>query len=145
VPDLRWGRCDIKSINLLPNIMARQKARSAGAFEALFIRDGLVLEGAGSNVFAVIQGGIVTPPNGPFILPGITRDLAIGLARESRDAVTEKGITLQELLGAEEVFLTGTTTEILPVVKVDGKTIGDGRPGKATRRLYQQFLQTLRP
>jgi D-alanine transaminase len=125
--------------------MARQKARSAGAFEALFIRDGLVLEGAGSNVFAVIQGGIVTPPNGPFILPGITRDLAIGLARESRDAVTEKGITLQELLGAEEVFLTGTTTEILPVVKVDGKTIGDGRPGKATRRLYQQFLQTLRP
>ena len=145
VPDLRWGRCDIKSINLLPNIMARQKARSAGAFEALFIRDGLVLEGAGSNVFAVIQRGIVTPPNGPFILPGITRDLAIGLAREARDPVTEKGITMEELLGAEEVFLTGTTTEILPIVKVDGKTIGDGRPGRTTRRLYQQFLQTLRP
>ncbi|MBI3597610.1 MAG: D-amino-acid transaminase [Nitrospirae bacterium] len=145
VPDLRWGRCDIKSVNLLPNIMAREKARSAGAFEALFVRDGLVLEGAGSNVFAVIQGRIVTPPNGPFILSGITRDLAIGLAREARDPVIEKGIPLEELLGAEEVFLTGTTTEILPIVKVDGKPIGDGRPGRTTRRLYQQFLQTIRP
>jgi D-alanine transaminase len=145
VPDLRWGRCDIKSINLLPNIMARQKARSAGAFEALFLRDGLVLEGAGSNIFAVIQGQIVTPPKGPAILPGITRDLVIGLAREARDPLTEKGITLEELLGAEEVFLTGTTTEILPVVKVDGKSIGDGRPGRTTRRLYQQFLQAIPP
>jgi len=145
VPDLRWGRCDIKSINLLPNIMARQKARSSGAFEALFVRDGLVLEGAGSNVFAVIGGRIVTPPNGPFILPGITRDLTIGLAREARDPVIEKGITLADLLGAEEVFLTGTTTEILPVVKVDGRAIGDGRPGRTTRRLYQQFIQTTRP
>jgi len=145
VPDLRWGRCDIKSINLLPNIMARQKARSAGAFEALFVRDGLVLEGAGSNVFAVIGGRIVTPPNGPFILPGITRDVAIGLARGARDPVIEKGITVEDLLGAEEVFLTGTTTEILGVVKVDGKTIGDGRPGRTTRRLYRQFLQSTRP
>ncbi len=145
VPDLRWGRCDIKTINLLPNVMARQKARLAGAFEALFVREGLVMEGAGANIFAVIEGQIVTPPKGPAILPGITRDLVIAQARETGDPLMEKGITLEELLAAEEVFLTGTTTEILPVVKVDGKTIGDGRPGRATRRLYLQFLQTTRP
>ncbi|MBI3611147.1 MAG: D-amino-acid transaminase [Nitrospirae bacterium] len=143
--DLRWGRCDIKSVNLLPNVMARQKARSAGAFEALFIRDGLVMEGAGSNLFAVIRGQIMTPPKGPAILPGITRDLVIDLACGARDAFVEKGIPLEELYGAEEVFLTGTTVEILPVVKVDGKTISNGRPGKTTLRLYQQFLQTTRP
>ncbi|MBI3811598.1 MAG: D-amino-acid transaminase [Nitrospirae bacterium] len=145
VPDLRWGRCDIKTINLLPNVMARQKARSAGAFEAIFVRDGLVMEGAGTNLFAVIQGRIVTPPKGPAILPGITRDLVIAQAREAGDPLMEKGITLEELLAAGEVFLTGTTTEILPVVKVDEKTIGDGKPGRITRRLYRQFLQTTRP
>ena len=145
VTDLRWGRCDIKTVNLLPNVMARQKARSDGAFEALFVRDGLVTEGAGSNVFAVIGGRIVTPPKGPAILPGITRDLVIAQAREGRDPLLEKGISLEDLLRAEEVFLTGTTVEILPVVQVDGKTIGDGRPGRTTRRLYQQFLQTTRP
>lgn len=145
VTDLRWGRCDIKTVNLLPNVMARQKARSDGAFEALFVRDGLVMEGAGSNVFAVLSGRIVTPPKGPAILPGITRDLVIAQAREGRDPLLEKGISLEDLLRAEEVFLTGTTVEILPVVKVDGKTIGDGRPGRTTRRLYQQFLQTTRP
>jgi D-alanine transaminase len=141
VPDLRWGRCDVKSINLLPNILARQKARSSGAFEALFVRDGLVLEGAGSNVFAMIQGRLVTPPKGPAILAGITRDLVCELARKSGESVTEKGIALVDLLAAEEVFLTGTTTEILPVVKVDGRTIGDGRPGKTTSRLIQLFRQ----
>jgi D-alanine transaminase len=125
--------------------MARQKARTSGAFEALFVRDGRVMEGAGSNLFAVIGGRIVTPPKGPAILPGITRDLVIAQAREAGDPLIEKGITLEELLAAEEVFLTGTTTEILPVVKVDGKKIGDGRPGKTTRRLYRQFVQTTRP
>lgn len=144
VPDLRWGRCDIKSINLLPNVMARQKARSSGAFEALFVRDAWVMEGAGCNVFAVIGGQIVTPPRGPTILPGVTRDVVIELAREARDPLIEKGISVEELLHAQEVFLTGTTVEILPVVQVDGKPIGDGRPSRITRRLYQQFLQTLR-
>jgi len=145
VPDIRWGRCDVKSINLLPNILARQKARSSGAFEALFVRDGLVLEGAGSNVFAMIQGRLVTPPKGPAILAGITRDLVSELARKSGDSVVETGITPVDLLAAEEVFLTGTTTEILPIVKVDARTIGDGRPGKTTRRLIHLFRQATRP
>lgn len=143
VPDLRWGRCDIKSINLLPNVMARQEARSSGAFEVLFVRDGLVVEGSGCNIFAVIRGRIVTPPKGPAILCGITREVMIRLAREARDPLIEKGLTLQELLSAEEVFLTGTTVEVLPVVKVDGQPIGDGRPGRMTRRLHQQFLRFL--
>jgi len=145
VTDLRWGRCDIKTTNLLPNVMARQKAKSAGAFEALFVRDGLVMEGAGSNLFAVIGGRIVTPPKGPAILPGITRDLVIEQAHESGDSLIEKGIPLNDLMAADEVFLTGTTAEILPVVKVDGKKIGDGRPGGTTRRLYHLFLKTTRP
>ena len=144
VTDLRWGRCDIKTINLLPNVMARQKARSSGAFEAIFVRDGMVMEGTGSNIFAMVGGQIVTPPKGPAILPGITRDLVMTQAREARHPLLEKGISLEELLGAEELFLTGTTIEILPVVKVNGKTVGNGRPGPTTRRLYQQFLQTTR-
>ena len=144
VPDLRWGRCDIKSINLLPNVMAREKARSAGAFEALFVRDGLVVEGAGCNIFAVFRDQIVVPPKGPAVLPGITREVVIQLAREGRDPLVEKGIPLPEILKADELFLTGTTIEILPVVKVDGRPIGNGKPGRLTRRLYQQLLQTTR-
>lgn len=144
MPDLRWGRCDIKSINLLPNVMAREKARSAGAFEALFVRDGLVVEGAGCNIFAVFGVRIVVPPKGPAVLPGITREVVIQLAREARDPLVEKGIPLPEILKADELFLTGTTIEILPVVKVDGRPIGNGKPGRLTRRLYQQLLQTTR-
>ncbi|HEY4484957.1 MAG TPA: D-amino-acid transaminase, partial [Nitrospiria bacterium] len=142
VPDLRWGRCDIKSLNLLPNIMARQKARASGAFEALFVRDGLVLEGAGCNVFAVTGGRIVTPPRGPGILSGITREQVIELARASGGTVIEKDISLTDLMAADELFLTGTTVEILPVVRVDGKAIGDGRPGAVTFRLHRNFIET---
>ena len=139
VPDIRWGRCDIKSINLLPNIMARQKAKIQGAYEAIFIRDGLVAEGSSSNVFAVIKGRVVTPPKGPMILPGITREWVLRLAKEAGLRTAEKEIALQELLGAEEVFLTGTTAEVLPVVKVDGRPVGNGKPGEATRLLCRRF------
>lgn len=139
VPDIRWGRCDIKTINLLPNMMARQKAKIRGAHEAIFIRDGLVTEGSSSNVFAVIKGWVVTPPKGPMILPGITREWVLRLAKEAGLRTAEKGIALQELLAAEEVFLTGTTAEVLPVVKVDRRPIGNGKPGEATRLLYRRF------
>ena len=144
LPDIRWGRCDIKSVNLLPNVMAREKARLAGVFEALFVRDGLVMEGAGCNVFAVIGGRIVAPPKGPEILSGITRDLVIEFLREVSDPIVEKGIRLDEFLSAEEAFLTGTTIEVLPVVRVNGRAIGNGRPGKLTCRLHQQFLRITR-
>ncbi len=139
LPDQRWGRCDIKSINLLPNLLARQKARAVRAFEAVFVRDGMVMEGAGCNIFAVIQGQVITPPKGPAILSGITRDLAIELAREEGIPFLEKAISLSNLMSAEEFFLTGTTIEILPAVKVDGKPIGDGEPGPITQRIYDLY------
>ena len=141
LPDNRWGRCDIKSVNLLPNVMAKEKARAAGVFEALFVREGMVVEGSSCNIFAVIKGWIVAPPLGPAILPGITRNLVMGLARKTSDPLVEEEITLEEFLSAEEAFLTGTTIEVLPVVRVDGLLIGTGKPGKLTRRLQQQFLE----
>lgn len=144
VPDVRWGRCDIKSINLLPNLLARQKAREAGAFEALFLREGRVLEGAGSNLFCVRRGEIQTPPKGPGILSGITREVVIQLAREGGRALIEKDLTPEDLAGADEVFLTGTTVEVLPVTRVDGRTIGDGRPGPISLDLYRRFLESIR-
>lgn len=140
LPDNRWGRCNVKSINLLPNILARQKARASRAFEALFIRDGMVMEGAGCNFFAVIQDQIITPPRGPAILSGITRDLVINLARKEEIPFFEKAIPLAKLFSAEEIFLTGTTIEILPVVKIDGKTIGEGKPGPIALRLYERYI-----
>lgn len=137
--DFRWGRCDLKSINLLPNILAKHKARAQGAFEAVFIRNGWVTEGSTSNIFAVLSGSLVTPPTGPYLLAGITRDLVLGLARRAGLDVKERDISLDEIYQADEVFLTGTSIEVLPVVKVNGHTIGTGRPGAHTQRLYSLF------
>ncbi|HEY5648151.1 MAG TPA: D-amino-acid transaminase [Nitrospiria bacterium] len=142
LPDNRWARCDIKSVNLLPNLLARQKARAARAFEALFIRDGMVMEGAGCNIFAVAGGQVLTPPKGPGILSGITRDRVVQLAQESGIPLFEKGIPVPGLMAADEVFLTGTTIEILPAVKIDGRVIGNGKPGPLTRQLYRQYRLT---
>jgi D-alanine transaminase len=140
VPDIRWGRCDIKSLALLPNVMARQKARSQGALEAIFVRDGLITEGSGSNVFAVIDGRVTTPPEGPTLLPGITRELVLDLARRAAIPVDEKELPLERALAAEELFLTGTTLEVMPVARVDGRRIGQGetagKPGPIARRLF---------
>lgn len=139
IPDIRWDRCDIKSINLLPNVMARQKARDAGAYEAFFVRGDYVTEGAVSNVFAWIGGRLVTPPAGPRILSGITRECVLRLAKDAGFPVAERDLSLQELLEAEEAFVTGTTIEILPVVKLNDRPIGEGKPGKTTRNLFQLF------
>jgi D-alanine transaminase len=139
VPDIRWDRCDIKSINLLPNVMARQKARAVGAYEALFVRMGYVIEGAVSNIFAWVGGRLVTPPAGSWILSGITRDCVLRLAKETGLPIAEKDLSLEELLSAEEAFLSGTTLEILPVVKVNGQSIGAGKPGSTTKKIYKLF------
>jgi len=137
--DFRWGRCDLKSINLLPNILAKHKARAEGAFEAVFIRNGWVAEGSTSNIFAVLSRSLVTPPTGPYLLAGITRDLVLGLAKQAGLDVKERDFSLDEVCQADEVFLTGTSIEVLPVVKVNGHTIGTGRPGTYTQRLYSLF------
>nr|PZN45859.1 MAG: D-amino acid aminotransferase [Bacillota bacterium] len=142
-PDERWGRCDIKSINLLPNVLAKQRAVEAGAHEALFVRDGVVLEGASSNLFAVLDGRLVTYPRGPRILAGVTRGVVLELARELGIPVVEGPILVSDLDRATELFITSTTAEILPVVRVDGRPIGDGRPGPVTRALYTAFRQQI--
>ena len=144
VPDLRWGRCDIKTINLLPNILAKQQARAAKAFEAVFIRDGCALEGATSNLFAVSGRTLITPPNGPHLLPGITRDTVISLAKKAGIELVERPLPLEALYRSGEVFLTGTTIDVLPVVKIDRRRIGSGRPGPVTKLLYERFAELLR-
>jgi D-alanine transaminase len=137
--DLRWGRCDIKSINLLPNVLARQRAVEAGAFEAVLVRQGIVTEGSVSNVMIVRGARVVTAPEGSQILSGVTRRMVLDLATANGIAVEERAFSRDELLQAEEVFLTGTTVEVLPVVRVDGAPVGHGRPGSMTERLSALF------
>ncbi len=143
VPDTRWSRCDIKSVSLLPNVLANQAAKDAGAFEALFVRDGIVLEGSLSNLFAVYDGTLVTYPACNYILAGITRGRVLGLAEELRIPVAEAPIPLDRLFAAAELFLSGTTAEILPVTRVDGRDIRDGRPGPITQRLQRAFRESI--
>lgn len=143
VEDLRWGRCDVKSVNLLPNVMARQRAKEAGAFEAIFVRRGEVTEGTASNVMLVRAGVLVTAPEGERILSGVTRALVLVLARNEGIPVEERTVSVDELRRADEVFLTGTTVEILPVVRVDGALVGTGKPGALTGLLSARFRSSL--
>lgn len=137
--DLRWGRCDIKSVNLLPNVLARQQAKAAGAFEAIFVRQGRVTEGAVSNVMIVHDRVLTTAPQGEQILSGVTRKLVLDWAREDGVSVREDYVSVEALYGATEVFLTGTTVEVLGLVRIDGRVIGSGAPGALSQRLAQRF------
>jgi D-alanine transaminase len=139
MPDLRWGRCDIKSTALLANVIAKQRAREAGAFEAWFVRaDGTIAEGASTNAWMVDgEGRLVTRPLGPEILAGITRATAIRLARAAGFPVVERPFDVDELSDAREVFLTSTTGLVRAVTSVDGKPIGNGHPGEITTRLRE--------
>jgi D-alanine transaminase len=134
-PDERWARCDIKSVNLLPNAMAKQLAVDAGAWETVFVREGAITEGTSSNFFAVIGGALHTHPATHAILGGITRDVTLEAAQTLGIAVNERGVTVAELEGAEEAFLTSTTNDVMPVVRVDAARIGSGEPGPVTRRI----------
>ena len=137
--DIRWGRCDIKSVNLLANVLARQQAKEAGAFEAILVRDGEVTEGSVSNVMVVRNGTIQTAPEGRRILSGVTRAKVLGLAKKEGIPVAETMVRREYLLGASEVFLTGTTVEVLPVVRVDGRAIGPAVPGPITQLLSRRW------
>lgn len=143
VPDTRWTRCDIKSVSLLANVLANQQAKDAGAFEALFVRDGVVIEGSHSNLMAVFDGTIVTYPPCNYILRGITRDRVLELAAELGIPAVEGPIFADRLYDADELFLTGTTTEVMPVVRVDGRSIGSGKPGPITNRLFEAYRAEL--
>ncbi|WP_156255971.1 D-amino-acid transaminase [Sandarakinorhabdus oryzae] len=140
-PDNRWGRVDIKTTGLLPNVLAKQAAKEAGAFEAWMVAKGdggeTVREGSSTNAWIVKDGRIITHPTGTEILPGIARDSLIRLAREAQLAVEERPFTLAEALAADEAFLTSTTAPILPVVRIDGQAVGNGHTGPVVRRLAE--------
>jgi len=143
-PDIRWGRCDIKSVALLPNILAKEEAYAAGAFEALLVDgEGNITEGSSTSAFCVRDGVVYTSPAGPEILPSITRGVILEVAAKLGVKVVETRVSRDEYLAADEVFLAGTTTEAMPIVEVDGHTIGTGEPGPVTARLRQAFLETV--
>ena len=144
-PDVRWGRCDIKSTNLLANVLACQAARDAGCLEALLVLpDGTLTEGTHTSFFGVLHGTLLTAPNSPDILPGITRGLVLNLAARAGIPVREHVLQRDDLAKVTELFLTGTTSEVMPVVKVDDRPIADGRPGPITRRLQAVYRDAVR-
>jgi len=147
VADIRWDWCHIKAVTLLANVLLRQQAVDRGCAEAILIRAGEAVEGAASNLFAVIDGVLATPPKGHQILPGITRDLVVELAAANAIPLQERPIAEAELRDASEIWVTSSTREVLPIVELDGKAVGGGVPGPVWQRmngLYQAFKQTLR-
>lgn len=139
-PDWRWKRCDIKSLNLLANILARQDAAEKGCDEALLVdENGLVMEGAGSGFFGIIEGKLRTTPLTANILPSITRKYVLKAAANIGLPVDERSVTVQEAAKAEELFIVVTTKDIVPVVTFDRVTIGNGKPGPQTQSLIAEF------
>lgn len=144
-PDIRWMRRDIKSIALLAQVLAKQAAREAGAAEAFMVEDGFVTEGSSSTAFIVTQAGeIVTRPLSTDLLPGCTRKAVLTLAHERGMPVVERPFTIAEAQGAAECFFTSATAFVMPVVSLDGRAIGGGAPGPATRRLREIYIETAR-
>ena len=144
--DYRWVNCHIKAISLLPNVLLRQQAIDAGASETILLRNGEATEGAASNLFIVENNTLVTPPKGPFLLPGITRDLILELASQSHISWEESTISEQRLRNADEIWLTSSTKEILPVTYLDNQKVGSGTPGPMWNRmvdLFQTFKKSL--
>ena len=147
LPDIRWKLCNIKAITLLPNVMLRQQAIDDDCAEAILIKDGFAIEGAASNLFIVSNGLVITPPNGPALLPGITRDLILELAANHAIPFRETSITQEALFSADEIWLTSSTREISPVTRLDDAVISGGVPGPLWRRmisLYREYKTAIR-
>lgn len=144
VEDFRWHACDIKSISLIANVMMKQQATEVGAADAILVRDGHVTEGTASNLFIVSDGVLITPPNSKLLLPGITRDLVLDIARQHGIACEERDIRAEELAGADEIWLTSSMREIAPVVELDGRKVGDGTAGPVWRKLVALYQETKR-
>jgi D-alanine transaminase len=143
-PDLRWSRCDIKTISLMANVLANQEAKESGAFEAILIRGTTVLEGTHTSVFGVLGGEVRTAPLSRLILPGITREIVVGLCHANDIELREEAMTETELRRADEIFITGTTTELVPIVTLDGDRVGTGKPGPVTLRLENLYRDAIR-
>ncbi len=139
LPDERWARCHLKTICLLPNVLAKNRAKRAGVHEALMIRDGLLTEGTTCNVFLRHENDLITPIADNRILPGITRAVTIGLARDGGFNVIERDIKAEELFAHQEVFITSTSLELMPVVQIDSQAIGNAKPGEAHKRLHALY------
>ena len=140
VPDVRWARCNLKTICLLPNILARQQAVEAGADEGLFVReDGTVTEGTSSNAFLIRDGRLVTHPATPRILDGVTRQAVLEVAAARGVGIDLRSFSLDEARTADEFFMTGTLTEVMPAVSLDGAPLGSGRPGPVTLGIREAF------
>lgn len=147
VDDFRWNACDIKSTSLVANVMLRQQASEANVEDAVLIKNGMVTEGTASNVFIVKNDVLITPPTGRLLLPGITRDLVIEIAKNNAILVEERETREAELYSADEIWMTSSTREIAPVIKLNGKAVGSGKAGAMWKRvmdMYQQYKQQLR-
>lgn len=139
VADTRWARCDIKTVGLIPNCLANQRARAAGALEAIFVRDGVALEATASSFFAVVDGEVRTAPASNYILPSITRGVVLRICAREKIPHRETPVYFDDLTRASELFLAGTTLEVMPIVTVDGRPVGSGRPGAVAQRLGALF------
>ncbi len=141
VPDIRWHRCDIKTTSLIANVWLRQQASERDAVETLLVRNGVVTEGAAANVFAVIDGVVRTPPHGTDLLPGVTRDLIVELMEQNDIRFEERPFTKAEMCAAEEVWISSSTKEVLPVTRIDSATLANGCSGEVFQRVYKLFQE----
>ncbi|HWQ40061.1 MAG TPA: D-amino acid aminotransferase [Burkholderiales bacterium] len=139
--DNRWLRCDIKATSLLPNVLLRQLAVDAGCVETILLRDGYLTEGAASNIFVVKAGTLLAPPKSHWMLPGITYDVVLELARGNGVRCEVRPVAESELRGADEVWLTSSTKEVLAVVVLDGRPVGNGKPGRVFTRMYEWYQE----
>ena len=137
--DNRWLRCDIKAISLLPNVLLRQMAVDVGAVETVLLREGFMTEGAASNIFVVKDGVLLTPPKNHLMLPGITYDVVLELAAANAIPYEVREVSEYEVRTAQELLLTSSTKEIMPITRLDGKPVGDGSPGRMFAQLYQLY------
>ena len=142
--DIRWLRCDIKSVSLLPNVLAAQKAHEQDAVEAIFIRNGVVTEGSHSSFMAVKNEVLYTHPNSNLILPGITRKVVFEICRDHNIQVIEEGIPASELANMDEMMIIGTGSEVTPVVQFDDILVGKGKPGPVTLFIQEKFFDQTR-
>jgi D-alanine transaminase len=143
IDDIRWKRCNVKTTQLLPNVFAKQAAAEHDLLDTIFIRDGVYTETSHANVMFVIDGVVRTHPVGESVLPGVTRDVVLDLARSLKVPVEEKPVRTTELSKATEVFLTGTLSDVMPIITFDGKKVGDGRPGPIAKKLHTALREKL--
>ena len=139
--DYRWHRCDIKSISLIGNVLLRQVSADAGAVETILFRDGRLTEASASNVFVAKNGLLLSPPKSNLILPGITYDVVVEIAQAVKIPLEFRDVTEAEVRGADEIWLTSSSKEILAVVALDGKPVGDGKPGPLFRKAWQGYQE----